>query len=259
MSPSVELPPSDSSSSAWEFGKVAKRRYQQQQQRQRQHQPVIKVVSPQELQGIVARLSRSPGDPPPPPPASFSARSSGIHQSQQPHNHAHNEHEARQESQQPQQPASAFRPIALPPQALQDLLPQGRVQGPSLNLASAARAKAGAAGCCAAFVLCYVVTFSAMSTSAACERRNCPSFYACAAGGDWFMSPKTFSPRAQQPEFFDQQWAERESIWQQQQQQQQQQLRSSTSSGGVGVGKEAAAMRAGGAVKAKAPKVRHWR
>jgi hypothetical protein len=82
MSPSIELPP-EPSSSAWNFNNSAKRRYHQllQQQQQQQQLPPVKVVSPQELKGIVARLSRSPGDPPPLSPRTY--HSSGSHQQQQ--------------------------------------------------------------------------------------------------------------------------------------------------------------------------------
>ena len=146
MSPSVELSPPATSAAAWNFSNVAWRRYQQQQQQrqqQQQQQPAVKVVSPRELQGIVARLSRSPGDPPPPPPSTY--YSSGSHRQQQ-----------RDEHDMQRQPASTFRPIASsehspqePPQALRDLLPQAaqvRGQGLSLNLASIVSSKMGATG-----------------------------------------------------------------------------------------------------------------
>jgi hypothetical protein len=144
------------SSSATEgVGKVMTRRQQQQeekQQQQQQQQQFVKVVSPQELKQIVARLSRSPGDAlPPPPPRFLAAHGSGGHKWQQElhaepaqnNNHNHNGESSQQEQHAARQ--AAFRPIAsseypaLPQQtqqSLMDLLPQASHQGLPLKIGS---------------------------------------------------------------------------------------------------------------------------
>ena len=152
MSPSVELPVPFSSIATEGVGTVMTRRQQQQevkqQQQQQQQQQFVKVVSPQELKQIVARLSRSPGDAlPPPPPRFLAAHGSGGHKwpQEQPAEPTHNNNHNHDGENNQQQQHASFRPIAsseypaLPQQmqqSLMDLLPQASHQGLPLKIGS---------------------------------------------------------------------------------------------------------------------------
>jgi hypothetical protein len=165
MSPSIELPTAlMTSSTLGQDGKgvVRQRRWQELLQQQSKHQPAVKVVSPQELKGIVTRLSRSPGDPLPPMPLPLfgSSRSSGGGKQQQviQESHSDDRNHAREHDEQLQQcnNSSTYRSQESETPALYDLLPQsshGNGQGLPVTLGS--KIRMGAAGFAAAAVLLY--------------------------------------------------------------------------------------------------------
>ncbi len=239
MSPSIELPTNLTQLSTAEIGKVTSRRREQQQQQQQQH--AAKVVSPRELKDIVARLSRSPGDPLPPPPTRFLAASSNNGQKQPPQRHVGQLHLDDQRNQQQQHLESSFRPISslqhpdLPPRhALSDLLPQApqlQEQGWPLKFGSKMKSAGYGVRCC---------------------RARCYNFSLFPADGEWFMSPKTFSPQIVQQSFFQQQAL-------QPQQQGSQFVPSTARAGAVRVGAHATMGFNSRASGSKVSKVRHWR
>jgi hypothetical protein len=169
MSPSIELPAAHmTSSTSGQDGKgmVRQRRWQELLQQQSKHQPAVKVVSPQELKGIVTRLSRSPGDPlpPMPPPLFGSSRSSGGGKQQQviQESHFDDRHHARDHDEHLQQSnnSSTYR-SQVSETALYDLLPHSsRGHGQGLPVALGLKAKLGAAGFAAAAVLLPVLISS---------------------------------------------------------------------------------------------------
>ena len=151
MSPSIELPTSGQEGK----GVVRQRRWQELLQQQSKHQPAVKVVSPQELKGIVTRLSRSPGDPLPPMPLPLfgSSRSSGGGKQQQVIQESHYQHD---EQLQQCNNSSTYRSQESETPALYDLLPhssQGNGQGLPVTLGP--KIKMGTAGFAAAAVLLF--------------------------------------------------------------------------------------------------------